>query len=68
MEHRLSITGMTCGGCSGRLTRVLESTTGVNSVVVELNPGSAVINTSDEVTTAQLIEVVEGTGFAAIPQ
>lgn len=68
MEHRLAITGMTCGGCSGRVTRVLEGTSGVTSVVVNLEPGSAVINTTDGVTTAQLIDIVEGTGFGASAQ
>ena len=29
VTHTLTITGMTCGGCSGRVLRVLKATPGV---------------------------------------
>ena len=64
-KHELTITGMTCGGCSGRVTKVLESTAGVVSAEVSLNPGGARIETDGSVAIEKLVKTVEAAGFDA---
>ncbi len=63
--HEMTITGMTCGGCSGRVTRVLEGTAGVISVEVRLEPGGASVTTNGSVTVENLVGVIESAGFDA---
>jgi len=63
--HTLSITGMTCGGCSGRVTRVLEATPGVLKADISHETHSGVVTTSAELSTIQVVEIVKSTGFEA---
>tara|TARA_B110000881_G_C18555079_1_gene506404 strand:+ start:525 stop:695 length:171 start_codon:yes stop_codon:yes gene_type:complete len=44
--HNLTITGMTCGGYSGIITRVLEATPGVISANISPEQDSGVITTT----------------------
>ncbi|WP_266157595.1 heavy-metal-associated domain-containing protein [Dyella silvatica] len=60
-----TIDGMTCGGCCGRLKRVLEQTDGVASAEITLETGQATIRFDPaRVNAAVLQERVEGAGFA----
>jgi uncharacterized membrane protein YraQ (UPF0718 family)/copper chaperone CopZ len=55
--------GMTCGGCTGRVEKALLSVEGVESVVVDLDPGQAtVVGTALEDT---LKSAVTSIGFSA---
>ncbi|MDA0716298.1 MAG: heavy metal-associated domain-containing protein [Candidatus Poseidoniales archaeon] len=63
--HHVSITGMTCGGCSGRVTNVLMNTPGVKSADISHAENKGTIVTDDSISTAQLLEIIEGTGFSA---
>jgi|TARA_B110000495_G_scaffold61376_1_gene52206 copper chaperone CopZ len=63
--HTLTITGMTCGGCSDRVTRVLEATPGVLKADISHENNSGVVTTSPEVPMSQVIELVNSTGFEA---
>jgi len=65
--HHLKIDGMTCGGCSGRVTRVLEAMDGVERAEVDHVEGTGVITTSASVTVDMLLEAVQGTGFNCAP-
>jgi len=65
--HHLKIDGMTCGGCSGRVTRVLEAMDGVERAEVDHVEGTGVITTSASVTVDMLLEAVQGTGFICAP-
>jgi copper chaperone CopZ len=65
-DHELKISGMTCGGCSGRVTKVLESTAGVLSAEVSLNPGGAHVQTDGSIPIEKLVETVEAAGFDAV--
>ena len=61
-SHVLKITGMTCGCCSGRVTRVLEATPGVIQADISWqNHAGIVITTSDLVQLSVMI--VKSTGF-----
>ena len=42
-ELRVPVSGMTCSGCAGRLEKALLNTEGIESAVVNLEPGEAVI-------------------------
>jgi len=63
----LGVTGMTCGGCSGRVERALNAVPGVNSAVVNLATERADINiATSSVSPAEiLIIAVEEAGYSA---
>ena len=63
--HKLSIQGMTCGGCSNRVKRVLEQNLEVVNANVSFETNSGVITTTEKLTTEQLIIIVNNTGFIA---
>ena len=63
--HTLSITGMSCGGCSSRLTGVLEKSPGITTADVSHETASGVITTNGSVSIAQVIELIESVGFSA---
>jgi copper chaperone CopZ len=61
--HHLTITGMTCGGCSGRVQRVLEATEGVVSADVSHEDGKGIVVTTPALSTEDVVSIVAGTGF-----
>ena len=63
--HTLNITGMTCGGCSGRVARVLEAPPGVLKAEISHETDSGVVTTSADISASQVIEIVKSTGFEA---
>ena len=63
--HSLSISGMTCGGCSSRLQRVLESTPGVLKAKISHDSGAGLVTTGSEVSSDFLIKVINSAGFEA---
>jgi copper chaperone CopZ len=64
ITHTLTITGMTCGGCSGRVTRVLEATEGVVSATVSHETDSGVVVTTEALSTQDVVDIVASTGFS----
>lgn len=63
--HTLNITGMSCGGCSSRLTDVLEKSPGISTADVSHETATGVIITNGSVSMAQVIELIESAGFSA---
>lgn len=64
--QKLAIDGMTCGGCSSSVTRVLLQVPGVSEAQVSLAEHSAVVRFDPARTSAaKLIEAVENAGFSA---
>lgn len=61
--HHLTITGMTCGGCSGRVKRVLEGTDGVVSADISHENGKGIVVTTAALATDDVVSIVAGTGF-----
>lgn len=60
----LNVTGMTCGGCTGKVTHALEAVGGVNEVVVSLTGGSASVKFDEHRTSsAELKAAVEQAGY-----
>ena len=59
----LKITGMTCNHCVKNASRALEGVEGVEVVEVRLEPGSATVNGTADVT--QLIAAVKEASYVA---
>ena len=59
----LSVDGMTCGGCSSRLTDNFMKEIGVISAEVNHISGTATIEHTDEIFTSKLEEIVLSSGF-----
>ena len=63
--HTLNIAGMSCGGCSSRLTDVLEKSPGITTADVSHETATGVITTNGSVSITQVIERIESAGFSA---
>lgn len=65
-ETRISIQGMHCMGCAGRVERALIGSHGVTGARVNLAKGEATIEyDSSQIDLEGLKEVIKGTGYAA---
>lgn len=60
-EVRVPVRGMTCGGCASRLERALLNTDGVQSAVVQLEPGEALVRGAIDLARVQ--QAVREAGF-----
>ena len=63
MKKSYSISGMTCGHCSMRVTKALEGLEGVNSADVNHENGTAALELSKEVNLDILISAVDEAGY-----
>ncbi len=63
MKKSFSITGMTCGHCSMRVTKALEGVDGVNSADVSHENGTAALELSKEVSLNILKGAVDEAGY-----
>ena len=59
----LSVEGMMCSHCTGKVEQVLSAVAGVKNVVVDLKANTAVVTGSAD--EAALVAAVEGAGFRA---
>jgi len=67
-EFDLSVTGMTCASCSGRVEKALSRLPGVESAAVNLATERAhVVAFAGSVDTADLIAAVEKVGYGVAP-
>ena len=58
--------GMTCGGCTGSVQRVLGNIDGVSRVDVSLSPGSATLEAdTSRVTPGQIEAAISSLGYQA---
>lgn len=61
MKKLMKVEGMHCGGCSGRLTRVLQALDGVTEAGADHEAGTAYV--VGDVTDEALKTAIEGAGF-----
>lgn len=62
-EH-LSVSGMSCGGCTNKVTRALKAVAGVGDVEVSLATGKATVQYDERAASpSQLRAAVEGAGY-----
>lgn len=63
MKRILTIEGMTCYHCTGRVKKNLSALAGVIAVEVDLASGMATVESADTVAEATLKETVEDSGY-----
>ncbi|RRJ96656.1 copper chaperone [Opitutaceae bacterium TAV4] len=65
MAHiTLKVTGMKCGGCSGRVKRALTALAGVTQTEVTLETGAVVVDFDEtQIGVPAIKETVLGLGF-----
>ncbi|WP_080412978.1 heavy metal translocating P-type ATPase [Burkholderia ubonensis] len=61
----LTVDGMHCGGCTGRVQRALAGVPGVVDAAVDLADRSATVSAHDTVDPARLVEAVSDAGYRA---
>ena len=66
MTKVMTIEGMMCGHCTGRVQKALEAVEGVGSVVMSLEEKTAAVEMSGEVADAALKEAVAQAGYEVI--
>ncbi|WP_373975270.1 cation transporter [Chitinibacter sp. SCUT-21] len=60
----IEIEGMSCGGCTASVTRVLEAVAGVQSATVTLTPGQAhIVFDATQTSRAELETKIEEAGY-----
>ena len=59
---KLTVVGMHCGSCAGRVEQSLKSVDGVKGVTVDLNGASATVE-GDHLSVATLIAAVKSAGY-----
>ena len=64
-RHVLSIQGMTCGCCSGRVERVLSQTQGVLKATISHETNDGVVITESTLSAQQVVAIIQATGFDA---
>ncbi|MBF0556416.1 MAG: heavy-metal-associated domain-containing protein [Nitrospirae bacterium] len=61
-EIKLTIGGMSCGHCVGRVKKAIDALNGVEASAVEI--GSAVVRINDAKTTQKAVEeAIKGAGY-----
>ena len=60
----LNVTGMTCGGCTSKVTRALKVINGVSDVKVSLSAGEATVQYDERLTSPDhLKSAVKSAGY-----
>ena len=60
----LKVSGMTCGGCTSKVTHALKAISGVNDVNVSLTAGEASVQYDERLTSSeQLKSAVQRAGY-----
>lgn len=63
----MTVEGMSCNGCSGKLQRALEALNGVKAVDIVLDGGKVTVSYDPaQVSAAAFRDVVEDTGFDVV--
>ena len=62
--HYLTINGMTCGCCSGRVNRALAANPEVIQTMVSFESPQAAVLTTDALSTDEVVAIVASAGFS----
>ncbi len=65
MEKKLSIEGMTCMHCSGRVQKHLESNSAISGVSVNLESKEAIFSCDDTIDVGTVAQGVTELGYPA---
>ena len=61
----LSVDGMHCGGCTGRVQRALAAVPGVVDAAVDLDAHAATVTAQDTVEPGRLVDAIREAGYRA---
>ena len=61
--HHLTISGMTCGGCSGRVNRALQANPDVLDATITFESEKGSVLTTDALSTEDVMAILAATGF-----
>lgn len=61
--HLLTITGMTCGCCSGRVDRALKANPEVLDAMITFDSEKGAVLTTDALSTEDVMAIIAATGF-----
>ncbi len=65
---KLTVTGMTCGGCASKVSKGLNGCEGVTKATVDQKTDSAIVEVKAGTDIAKVIKAVEDAGFKAKKQ
>ena len=66
MEKTLTIEGMMCPHCSGRVQQALEANDAIANAVVSHETGTAVVTLAAEITDEALAQIVVDAGYKVV--
>lgn len=58
-----AVSGMTCGGCAGKVKEQIGRIAGVTGVEVELSTGRVTVTGSDPIDDARVRDAIEEIGY-----
>ena len=61
----IRISGMSCGHCTGSVTKALNAIPGISNVQVSLSPGQASFDAAPEVNLKAVVQTIHDLGFEA---
>ena len=61
--HQITITGMTCDCCSGRVNRALRANPDVLDTMISFESEQGAVLTTDALSTEDVLAIVAATGF-----
>lgn len=62
--EQIKVTGMTCGGCTSNVTKVLSAIDGVDNVIVSLSDANATVQFDEKLTSPeQLKSAIKEAGY-----
>lgn len=63
----IKVTGMTCGGCSSVVTKILKAVSGVKDVNVSLSDAEAIVQYDETLTSAEQLKfVIKEAGYGVM--
>lgn len=66
MKKTLTINGMTCGHCKGRVEKALSELEGITKAEVDLAAKTATIEGNKDYTDAFLTELIDDAGYDVV--
>tara|TARA_B100001115_G_C15588363_1_gene281321 strand:- start:271 stop:486 length:216 start_codon:yes stop_codon:yes gene_type:complete len=63
--HTVDIIGMTCAGCSGRVSSVLLGNPRIIKANISHDSNSGVIIADENISSQEIIKIIQSTGFEA---
>ena len=61
--HYVTINGMTCGCCSGRVNRVLRANPEVLQTMINFDSEQGAVLTTGALTTEEIVNIIATAGF-----